>query len=58
MAGFVISARCLASGTGQIISTGHVVRDMSCIMTQHRSISSACAPYCDVLPKGGSEHEG
>ena len=32
---FVISARCLASFTGQIISTGPVVGSVSRIMTQH-----------------------
>ena len=32
---FVISARCLASLTGQIISTGPVVGSVSHIMTRH-----------------------
>ena len=42
---FVISARCLASFTVQIISTGPVMRSVSRIMTRHCSLSSTCAPY-------------
>lgn len=45
----MISARCLASFTGQIVSTGPVVGNASRIMTRHCSMSSACAPYCDAL---------
>ena len=36
---FVISARCLASFTGQIVSTGPVVGNVSRIMTRHCSMS-------------------
>ena len=46
---FVISARCLASFTGQIISTGPVVGNVSRIMTRHCSMSSARAPYWDAF---------
>ena len=46
---FVISATCLASFTGQIISTGPVVGSVSSIMTRHCSMSSACAPYWDAF---------
>ena len=42
---FVISASCLASLTRQVISTGPVVGSVSRIMTRHRPMSSACAPY-------------
>lgn len=45
----MISARCLASFTGQIVSTGPVVGNASRIMTRHCSMSSACAHYCDAL---------
>ena len=44
---FVISARCLASFTGQIISTGPVVGSVSRIMTRHCSLPSTYAPYWD-----------
>ena len=46
---FVISARCLASFKGQIISTGPVVGNISRIMTRHCPMSSACAPYWDAF---------
>ena len=46
---FVICARCLASFTGQIISTGPVVGSVSRIMTRHCSMSSVCAPYWDAF---------
>ena len=44
---FVISARCLASFTRHLTSTGAVVRSVSRIMTRHCSLSSTCAPYWD-----------
>ena len=40
---FLISARSLASFTGQIFSTGPVVGNVSRIMTRHCSMSFACA---------------
>ena len=46
---FVISARCLASFTGQIISTGPVVGNVSRIRTRHCSMPSACAPYWNAF---------
>ena len=46
---FLISARCLASFTGQIISTGPLVWSVSRIMTRYCPMSSACAPYWDTL---------
>ena len=42
---FVISARCLASFTKQIICTDPVMGSVSRIMTQHCSMSFACAPH-------------
>ena len=46
---FVISARCLASFTGQIISTGPVVGSVSRIMTRNCPMPSTCAPYWDAF---------
>ena len=54
----MISARCLASFTEQIVSTGPVVGNVSRIMTRHCCMSSACAPYWDALFRTGSIHEG
>ena len=46
---FVISVRCLASVTGQIISTGPVVGSVSRIMTRNCPMPSTCAPYWDAF---------
>ena len=45
----MISARCLDSFTGQIVSTGPVVWNVSRIMTRHCSMPPSCAPYWDSL---------
>ena len=46
---FAVSARLLASFTGQIIFTGPDVGSVSRIMTRHCSMSTLCAPSWDAL---------
>lgn len=45
---FIVSARLLASLTGQIISTGVVLGNISRILTRHCILSIACAEHWDT----------